>query len=66
MRTAQAGACGFSISDAVYDTAQPFEAVAKSNGKELEIKVEDNLTYRGDEYSIRRLVSLLLDNAMKY
>ena len=56
----------FSISDAVYDTAQPFEAVAKSNGKELEIKVEDNLSYHGDEYSIRRLVSLLLDNAMKY
>ena len=56
----------FSISDAVYDTAQSFEAVAKSNGKELEIEVEDNLSYCGDEYSIRRLVSLLLDNALKY
>lgn len=59
-------AAEFCISDAVYDTAQPFEAVAKSNGKALEIKIEDNLKYYGDEYSIRRLVSLLLDNAMKY
>lgn len=56
----------FSVSDAVYDTAHPFEAVAKSNGKSLEIKVDDGLSYHGDEYSIRRLVSLLLDNAMKY
>ena len=56
----------FSISDAVYDTAQPFEAVAKSNGKELKIDIEESLSFHGDEYSIRRLVSLLLDNAMKY
>lgn len=56
----------FSLSDAVSETAFPFETMAKAQNKELSISIEPNIIYRGDEYSIRRLVSVLLDNAIKY
>ncbi len=56
----------FSLSDAVSETAFPFETMAKAQNKELSINIEPNIIYRGDEYSIRQLVSVLLDNAIKY
>lgn len=56
----------FAISDAILDTADPFLAVATSRGKELSIDIDPDLVYKGNEGSIRQLVSLLLDNAIKY
>ncbi len=56
----------FSLSDAVYETAYSFSAVAETHGKFLQIDIEKNITYCGDESSIRRLISILLDNAIKY
>lgn len=56
----------FSLSDAVEETATPFEAVAATQGKDLSLNITPNLSYCGDEASIRQLVSLLLDNAIKY
>ena len=56
----------FSLSDAILDTAEPFKAVARTKGKKLTIDVTDGILYIGDEKTIRQLVSILLDNAMKY
>lgn len=56
----------FSLTDAVLDVAEPFTAVAESKAKHLDIEVSENMSYNGDEKTIRQLVSLLLDNAMKY
>ncbi len=56
----------FCLSDAVYDTAMPFEAVAVSGGKSLLLSVQGNVMYKGDEALVRQMLSLLLDNAMKY
>lgn len=56
----------FSLSDAILDTAEPFKAVAQTKQKQLDIDVADGVSYTGDEKTIRQLVSLLLDNAMKY
>lgn len=56
----------FSLSDAILDTAEPFKAVARTKGKKLTIDVTDKILYTGDEKTIRQLVSILLDNAMKY
>lgn len=56
----------FSISDAVTETAESFRDFARSNGHELQISIEPGLTYNGDEYAVRRLVTILLDNAVKY
>lgn len=56
----------FSLSDAILDTAEPFKAVAGTKGKKLTIDVTDKILYTGDEKTIRQLISILLDNAMKY
>ncbi|MBQ8575173.1 MAG: HAMP domain-containing histidine kinase [Clostridia bacterium] len=56
----------FSLSQAVEETASEFEALSKANGKEFEMQIQDNLTLCGEEKSIRQLVSLLCENAVKY
>lgn len=56
----------FNISDAILDTAMPFETVAESKGKTLDISVVPDINYTGSETNIRQMVSLLLDNAIKY
>lgn len=56
----------FSLSDAILDTAEPFKVIARTKGKKLTIDVIDGILYTGDEKTIRQLVSILLDNAMKY
>lgn len=43
-----------------------FESVAFESGVELEDKVESGLTVPGDSAQLRRLVVILLDNAVKY
>lgn len=56
----------FSLSDAVLDSGEPFIALSKAHGKKLRFSVEENLTYTGNEQAIRQLVSILLDNGVKY
>lgn len=56
----------FPVSDAVRETAETFVDFAASKGHELRLSITDGLTYRGDEYAVRQLVSILLDNAVKY
>ena len=56
----------FRVSDAVSETAESFRDFAASRGHALTVSVEPELTYRGDEYAVRQLVSILLDNAVKY
>ncbi len=59
-------ATDFSLSDAVEETLKPFSAVAVSRGMTIENDVQKNISYCGDEYLLRQLVSLLVDNALKY
>ena len=56
----------FNVSDAVEETAGSFSDFALSHGHEMRINVEPGIKYRGDEYAVRQLVSILLDNAVKY
>lgn len=56
----------FSLSDAVEETSNPFLALANLNSKTLITHIEKNLSYYGNEQTIRQLVSVLLDNAVKY
>ena len=56
----------FPLSDAVEEMAQSFAALATSQGKAFSIRVQPMLSYLGDEKAIRQLVSILLDNALKY
>ena len=56
----------FPISDAVEETVESFLDFARSEGRELLSDITPGLVYRGDEYAVRQLVSILLDNAVKY
>ena len=56
----------FAVSDAVAETAESFVDFARSRGHELELEIAPDIRYCGDEYAIRQLVSVLLDNAIKY
>lgn len=56
----------FSLTDAVLETLETFAAPALTQEKILENKVEPNLSIRGDEKRIRQMVSLLMENALKY
>lgn len=56
----------FSLSEAVEQTAELYEPLARSQEKQLTFHIEEDATYWGDEASIRQLISLLMDNAMKY
>lgn len=56
----------FPFSDVVSETAQAFHAIAQSQGKTLHCQVEPMLSFTGNEKSIRQLVNILMDNAIKY
>lgn len=56
----------FSLSDAVKETAEPFEGMAEFKGKTLKLTVEEDVRMMGDSAAIKRLVSVLCDNAVKY
>ena len=56
----------FNFSDAVQDVAAPFAGMAEFSGKNLVVSTADNLMISGDEQALRRLVSTLCENAVKY
>lgn len=56
----------FPVSDAVLEAAGEFRALAESENKEFICEIEPMLTLNGNDKSIRQLVSIFLDNALKY
>ena len=56
----------FLLSDVAEEMAQSFQAPARSQGKELLLHIQPMLSFTGDEKAIRQLLSILLDNALKY
>lgn len=56
----------FCLSDAVADSIQSFEAPVKAQGKQLELQIEEGISYHGNEKSIRQMLGILMDNAVKY
>ena len=56
----------FSLTDAAWDIAGGFTASAGARGLTLDCRIDDGLRMKGDEESVQRLISILLDNAVKY
>lgn len=54
------------FSSLAQETADSFRAVAESKGKKLETHIENGLYVRGDSQMLIQLISLLLDNSVKY
>ena len=54
------------LGELVSDTVAEFEPLARDRGKILTARVDRDVTFRGDESLLRRLVGILLDNAIKY
>lgn len=56
----------FPLSDIVEETLDEYRSLAKTQGKNLSGSIQPMISLNGDEKAIRRLLSVLLDNAMKY
>lgn len=56
----------FSLSDALWETAEPFASLARAKGRVYTQDIADGLTVTGDRAAIQQMVSILLDNAVKY
>lgn len=54
------------LSELVTEAALRFEPVAFEAGHALHYDIENNLTVMGEEEKLRRVVNVLLDNAVKY
>jgi len=54
------------LSDLVSETTSSFEALARDNGKAIETNIEPMLTATGSTKELEKLVSILLENAVKY
>ncbi len=56
----------FPLSAAVSEIAESFVTMAKQKGHEMTIDVAPNIEYKGDAKAVSTLVSILIDNAIKY
>lgn len=56
----------FSVSEAAWEIAEPFAVLAKAEGKSYSQSIEEDLTLYGDRDAVQRMISILLDNAVRY
>lgn len=56
----------FPISDLVEDTVETFQTLARTRNRNLLSHIQPRLSMNGDEKAIRQLITILLDNAIKY
>lgn len=56
----------FPLSDLAEETLDGFQTLAKTQNKQLAARIQPMISMNGDQKSIRQLISILLDNAVKY
>lgn len=56
----------FSLSDLVDETSDSFQALARTRRQTLTVNAAPLISFAGEEEAVRRLLSILLDNALKY
>ena len=56
----------FSLSEAVWEIFEHFQSQALGLGKTYQQEIEENITCTGDKSAIQQLLSVLLDNAIRY
>lgn len=56
----------FPLSEVVEDTISEFTPLTNERGLTIHRSIQPGLQYTGDEGALRRVVAILLDNAVKY
>jgi signal transduction histidine kinase len=56
----------FNLSKVMESTILPLEVIAYEDGKQIEMQVDDNVIFIGDEEGIRKMIGALIENAIKY
>ena len=56
----------FNLSQAIMNTALPFECQAFETGKNFVVSVDDGISITGSEQHIRQMAGIFIDNALKY
>lgn len=56
----------FSLNDAVWEISEQFSYITQAKGIEFAQNIEDKLNLYGNRASIQQMLSILLDNAVKY
>lgn len=56
----------FSLSEAAWEIAEPFAALAEAKKKEYSQEIAEDVSLYGNRDAIQKLISILLENAVKY
>ena len=56
----------FSLSNAAWEILEVYQPQAKARGKKLEADVPDGISLTGDKNAVQQMLSVLLDNAIRY
>ena len=56
----------FALSETISDIVSEFRTIAEKKGLQLHSRIQEQERYTGNEAAIRQLISILLDNAVKY
>lgn len=56
----------FLLSEAVWEMVEIYQSQAKASGKAINVNISDNIFMNGDKGLIQQLLSVLLDNAVRY
>ncbi len=56
----------FSLSNAAWEIAEVYQPQAKARNKALLASIEDNISLFGEKSAIQQMLSVLLDNAIRY
>ena len=56
----------FSLTGAAWEIVEIYEVHAKAAGKAFSVEIDEDITMNGERAAIQQLMSVLLDNAVKY
>ena len=56
----------FSLSNAAWETVDIYQSQAKGRGKNMSVDIADDVEIYGDKSAIQQMLSVLLDNAVRY
>lgn len=56
----------FPLSDLAEETVDTFQSLARTQNKTLSANIQPMVSMTGDENAIRQLITILIDNAVKY